>query len=168
MPPFVGRRLAAIRAELDLTQQQLGTAIGRSQAPAAARHSGINLDIDSGIGVGAMMLVDNRVAEMLTSNRCGPLFLRQPNSYCIRSEVRSRAKSCREQVQQTAGCGSGRTYGQAASSGVGCLSEHGQSVNTSCTEVWNAPPFIGPPPATWTPSLNTAAPMPWRGVGIGA
>jgi hypothetical protein len=91
MPPFVGRRLAAIRAELDLTQQQLGTAIGRSQAPAAARHSGINLDIDSGIGVGAMMLVDNRVAEMLTSNRCGPLFLRQPNSYCIRSEVRSRA-----------------------------------------------------------------------------
>ena len=30
-------------------------------------------------------------AEVLTSSRCGPLFLRQPNSYCIRAEVRSRA-----------------------------------------------------------------------------
>jgi hypothetical protein len=30
-------------------------------------------------------------AEMLTSSRGGLLFLRQPNSYCIREKVRSRA-----------------------------------------------------------------------------
>jgi hypothetical protein len=30
-------------------------------------------------------------AEMLASRRCGPLFPRQPSSYCIRAEVRSRA-----------------------------------------------------------------------------
>jgi hypothetical protein len=32
-------------------------------------------------------------AEMLASSRYGPVFLRQPNSYFIRAEVRSRADS---------------------------------------------------------------------------
>jgi hypothetical protein len=32
-------------------------------------------------------------AEMVTSSRFGPVVLRQPNSYCIRAEVRSRAEA---------------------------------------------------------------------------
>jgi hypothetical protein len=34
-------------------------------------------------------------AEILTSRRCGPLLLRQLNSYCIREKVRSRANKRR-------------------------------------------------------------------------
>ena len=44
----------------------------------------------------------------------------------------------------------------------------GASVKASCTALWTPPPITGPPPATCIAPPTTAAPRPWRGVGIGA